>query len=187
MSEAIEAAVRSVIASWANTGRIQPPSGNFWGSDIDKFTAEIAAALPPLRAGDREEIARAIYEGLGGVHWSEITDSPVASYPTQSAYLKAADYLLRTLSLPAVQGEWRDISTAPQNTFVDIWCAPYSRDQVFLDRGERQCRFRLVDGDWRNAQGGHAESNGSDNGQPYGLRVTHWMPLPAPPVAEPKS
>jgi hypothetical protein len=80
-----------------------------------------------------------------------------------------------------IAAAWRPIGTAPDNEYVDLWVANYNGEAVRIDRGQRACDFRRVDGDWRNAQGGRCESNGSDGGRLHGIKATHWMPRPTAP------
>lgn len=90
--------------------------------------------------------------------------------PAMRAILESAMAGHLALSLPAVQGEWRDISTAPKDMGeVDIYVPGIGR---------------ITDCFWRDGWWAQRTSHGV---REFHLRPTHWMPLPTPPVAEPKA
>ena len=81
-------------------------------------------------------------------------------------------------------GEWHPIETAPRDgTPIDLWVQPYNG----------RCH-RRVDMWWLKSQKWHGWRGGAChiglNGLPVGdyipsnHKVTHWMPLPAPPEAK---
>lgn len=61
-------------------------------------------------------------------------------------------------------GEWQDISTAPRDGLVIVY------------NKHRGVEVREADGDWWRLC--------SDPRTQQVTSITHWMPLPAPPVAE---
>lgn len=84
--------------------------------------------------------------------------------------------------------DWQDISTAPKDgTQIDVWC-------VWSNfRGDVE-RYRMTDVWWKDTYGGWvAMFNFGDAGTDPELiehydknksttRITHWMPIPEPPV-----
>lgn len=75
----------------------------------------------------------------------------------------------------AVGSGWLPIETAPKGATVDLWTEPYGR---------------VTDAKWDAARGCWADWGIDGFGSPGHRRVegriTHWMPLPAPPAPEPR-
>lgn len=73
----------------------------------------------------------------------------------------------------APQGQWQDISTAPRIDYapIDLWVE-------HSEQGGRRCPNACWDGRcWTNSGGNYLDWTDGDRWS----RVTHWMPLPAPP------
>jgi hypothetical protein len=76
--------------------------------------------------------------------------------------------------------EWQDISTAPKDgTVIDVWVndpdGPHRQTNVFWN-----------DGYWvlRRNRWSSVEAFFDEKGVPK-IKITHWMPLPPPPVTNP--
>jgi hypothetical protein len=71
---------------------------------------------------------------------------------------------------PAPLSGWQPIETAPKDGLIDIW----------LSEGKRwcDCYYDSITDEWRTSR---------PSGRLVWIKaqyVTHWMPLPAPPVAD---
>ena len=79
---------------------------------------------------------------------------------------------------------WRDISTAPRDgTPVDLWVV-FWNGVVGEPRGERSGNCNFKGDGWHDQWGNRLdwEDGPDDEGIISWRRVTHWMPLPAPPT-----
>lgn len=66
-------------------------------------------------------------------------------------------------------GEWQKIETAPKDgTLVLLWGRYWSDEQGWMSTA--------INGRWR-----HERWEVYCNSFPFGIRPTHWMPLPPPP------
>ena len=98
----------------------------------------------------------------------------------RSAKSKMRQVLQRFAAFPHMRQEWRDIANDPppkDGTVVDLWLEP--RDAFEAGNACRWTDCRFHDGCWRGRGNGVQHNVDLE----YHWRVTHWMPLPAPPKA----
>jgi hypothetical protein len=135
-----------------------------------------AFATPP-QAGDteRERIARIIKDTVSGPYFTD----PDINAAHETDVMVAVDAILATRPSPAAVEAWQPISTAPKDgTAIDVW-------QIvgWNGGGYRLTNAKWNDNAWRWFDPHYAGGGGYiglDNG--VNVFVTHWMPLPAPPI-----
>ena len=138
--------------------------------DIDQALAALSTPAPQAQPDARAvEGAPVGYFLHNGHEWEEVADQFIGDPDVRPLYLSA----------PAADDGWRDIATAPKDGRKALVYRPLAH----LTHDEPVAVKRLVEGNqhcWpRTVPAGEKPYNPTDGS----CHVTHWRPLPAPPVA----